>query len=229
MVVASIECLYVENDALQEDGWIRLDKAGTVTINGLDGYAKTTLLTGLNMLDQKNENFADSKIFNYSLSKSSKEPKILNDLYRETYLKVLNPKNAKWSLSEEEYYHFVSKIMRPKTILRDWNLYIGYSTICLSEGLDKNGSIHTIDHNEELLVIQNKYFKKAGISEKVKQYTGDATKIIKKLNLDFDLVFIDADKENYPLYFDLIIEKVKPGGVIIADNILWSGKILEKS
>ena len=172
------------------------------------------------------KNFIDSKIFNYSLSKSSKEPKILNDLNRETHLKILNPRMLSGHY-QGRILSLVSKIIKPKTIL-EIGTYTGYSTICLSEGLDKNGSIHTIDHNEELLVIQNKYFKKAGISEKVKQYTGDAIKIIKKLNLDFDLVFIDADKENYPLYFDLIIEKVKPGGVIIADNILWSGKILEK-
>ena len=172
------------------------------------------------------KNFIDSKIFNYSLSKSSKEPKILNDLNRETHLKILNPRMLSGHY-QGRILSLVSKIIKPKTVL-EIGTYTGYSTICLSEGLDKNGSIHTIDHNEELLVIQNKYFKKAGISEKVKQYTGDATKIIKKLNLDFDLVFIDADKENYPLYFDLIIEKVKPGGVIIADNILWSGKILEK-
>lgn len=172
------------------------------------------------------KNFVDSKIFNYSLSKSSKEPKILNDLNRETHLKILNPRMLSGHY-QGRILSLVSKIIKPKTVL-EIGTYTGYSTICLSEGLDKNGSIHTIDHNEELLVIQNKYFKKAGISEKVKQYTGDATKIIKKLNLDFDLVFIDADKENYPLYFDLIIEKVKPGGVIIADNILWSGKILEK-
>lgn len=172
------------------------------------------------------KNFIDSKIFNYSLSKSSKEPKILNDLNRETHLKILNPRMLSGHY-QGRILSIVSKIIKPKTVL-EIGTYTGYSTICLSEGLDKNGSIHTIDHNEELLVIQNKYFKKAGISEKVKQYTGDATKIIKKLNLDFDLVFIDADKENYPLYFDLIIEKVKPGGVIIADNILWSGKILEK-
>ena len=172
------------------------------------------------------KNFIDSKIFNYSLSKSSKEPKILNDLNRETHLKILNPRMLSGHY-QGRILSLVSKIIKPKTVL-EIGTYTGYSTICLSEGLDKNGSIHTIDHNEELLVIQNKYFKKAGISEKVKQYTGDATKIIKKLNLDIDLVFIDADKENYPLYFDLIIEKVKPGGVIIADNILWSGKILEK-
>lgn len=172
------------------------------------------------------KNFIDSKIFNYSLSKSSKEPKILNDLNRETHLKILNPRMLSGHY-QGRILSLVSKIIKPKTVL-EIGTYTGYSTICLSEGLDKNGSIHTIDHNEELLVIQNKYFKKAGISEKVKQYTGDATKIIKKLNLDFDLVFIDADKENYPLYFDLIIEKVKPAGVIIADNILWSGKILEK-
>lgn len=172
------------------------------------------------------KNFIDSKIFNYSLSKSSKEPKILNDLNRETHLKILNPRMLSGHY-QGRILSLVSKIIKPKTVL-EIGTYTGYSTICLSEGLDKNGSIHTIDHNEELLVIQNKYFKKAGISEKVKQYTGDATKIIKKLNLDFDLVFIDADKENYPLYFDSIIEKVKPGGVIVADNILWSGKILEK-
>lgn len=172
------------------------------------------------------KNFIDSKIFNYSLSKSSKEPKILNDLNRETHLKILNPRMLSGHY-QGRILSLVSKIIKPKTVL-EIGTYTGYSTICLSEGLDKNGSIHTIDHNEELLVIQNKYFKKAGISKKVKQYNGDATKIIKKLNLDFDLVFIDADKENYPLYFDLIIEKVKPGGVIIADNILWSGKILEK-
>lgn len=172
------------------------------------------------------KNFIDSKIFNYSLSKSSKEPKILNDLNRETHLKILNPRMLSGHY-QGRILSLVSKIIKPKTVL-EIGTYTGYSTICLSEGLDKNGSIHTIDHNEELLVIQNKYFKKAGISEKVKQYTGDAIKIIKKLNLDFDLVFIDADKENYPSYFDSIIEKVKPGGVIIADNILWSGKILEK-
>jgi len=172
------------------------------------------------------KNFIDSKIFNYSLSKSSKEPKILNDLNRETHLKILNPRMLSGHC-KGRILSLVSKIIKPKTVL-EIGTYTGYSTICLSEGLDKNGGIHTIDHNEELLVIQNKYFKKAGISEKVKQYTGDAIKIIKKLNLDFDLVFIDADKENYPLYFDSIIEKVKPGGVIIADNILWSGKILEK-
>ena len=172
------------------------------------------------------KNFIDSKIFNYSLSKSSKEPKILNDLNRETHLKILNPRMLSGHY-QGRILSLVSKIIKPKTVL-EIGTYTGYSTICLSEGLDKNGSIHTIDHNEELLVIQNKYFKKAGISEKVKQYTGDATKIVKKLNLDFDLVFIDADKENYPLYFDSIIKKVKPGGVIIADNILWSGKILEK-
>jgi len=172
------------------------------------------------------KNFIDSKIFNYSLSKSTKEPKILNDLNRETHLKILNPRMLSGHY-QGRILSLVSKIIKPKTVL-EIGTYTGYSTICLSEGLDKNGSIHTIDHNEELLVIQNKYFKKAGISEKVKQYTGDAIKIIKKLNLDFDLVFIDADKENYPLYFDSIIEKVKPGGVIIADNILWSGKILEK-
>ena len=96
------------------------------------------------------------------------------------------------------------------------------------EGLEKKGLIHTIDHNDELLNIQNKFFERAKVSNRIKQYTGDAKEIIKKLKVKFDLIFIDADKENYPLYYDLVFDKLKSGGIIIADNILWSGKILEK-
>ena len=102
------------------------------------------------------KNFIDSKIFNYSLSKSTKEPKILNDLNRETHLKILNPRMLSGHY-QGRILSLVSKIIKPKTVL-EIGTYTGYSTICLSEGLDKNGSIHTIDHNEELLVIQNKYF-----------------------------------------------------------------------
>ena len=172
------------------------------------------------------KNFIDKKIFDYTLSKSSDEPEILKELNRETHLKILNPRMLSGNY-QGRILSLISKILRPKSIL-EIGTYTGYSTICFSEGLHDKGFIHTIDHNEELIDIQNKYFKKAGISEKVIQYSGDAIKIIDKLNFEFDLVFIDADKENYPLYFDLIIDKVKSGGVIIADNILWSGKILDK-
>ena len=173
------------------------------------------------------KNFIDSKIFNYTLSKSSKEPKILNDLNRETHLKILNPRMLSGHY-QGRILSLVSKIIKPKTVL-EIGTYTGYSTICLSEGLDINGSIHTIDHNEELLVIQNKYFKKAGISEKVKQYTGDATKIIKKLNLDFDLVFIDADKNNYLNYYELSLNLIPSNGIILLDNMLWSGDVADNN
>ena len=172
------------------------------------------------------KNFIDKKIFDYALSKSSDEPEILKELFRETHLKILNPRMLSGNY-QGRILSLISKIIRPSSIL-EIGTYTGYSTICFSEGLDDNGFIHTIDHNEELINIQNKYFKKAGISKKVIQYLGDATKIIDKLNVEFDLVFLDADKENYPVYFDLIIDKVKSGGIIIADNILWSGKILNK-
>ena len=172
------------------------------------------------------KNFIDKKIFDYTLSKSSDEPEILKELNRETHLKILNPRMLSGNY-QGRILSLISKIIRPRSIL-EIGTYTGYSTICFAEGLRDDGFIHTIDHNEELIYIQNKYFKKAGISKKVIQYLGDATKIIKKLNYEFDLVFLDADKENYPVYFDLIIDKVKSGGIIIADNILWSGKILNK-
>tara|TARA_B100000886_G_scaffold277736_1_gene201720 strand:+ start:302 stop:946 length:645 start_codon:yes stop_codon:yes gene_type:complete len=172
------------------------------------------------------KNFIDKKIFDYTLSKSSDEPEILKELNRETHLKILNPRMLSGNY-QGRILSMISKIIRPRSIL-EIGTYTGYSTICFAEGLRDDGFIHTIDHNEELIDIQNKYFNKAGISKKVIQYLGDATKIIDKLNVEFDLVFLDADKENYPVYFDLIIDKVKSGGIIIADNILWSGKILNK-
>ena len=171
-------------------------------------------------------NFIEDNILNYSISKSEKESKLLNDLYRETYLKVLNPRMISGHY-QGRILSFISKIMSPKKIL-EIGTYTGYSAICLCEGLDKDGVLHTIDNNKELIEIQNKYFKKANLTNKIVQHSGDAKNIIPSLDEEFDIVFIDADKESYPEYYDLIINKVSSGGIIIADNILWSGKILEK-
>jgi caffeoyl-CoA O-methyltransferase len=170
-------------------------------------------------------NFIDDNILNYSISKSEKESKLLNDLYRETYLKVLNPRMVSGHY-QGRILSFISKIMSPKKIL-EIGTYTGYSAICLCEGLDNDGVLHTIDHNKELVEIQNKYFKKANLTNKIVQHSGDAKNIIPSIDEEFDIVFIDADKESYPEYYDLIINKVRSGGIIIADNILWSGKILE--
>ena len=171
-------------------------------------------------------NFIDDNILNYSISKSEKESKLLNDLYRETYLKVLNPRMISGHY-QGRILSLISKIISPKKIL-EIGTYTGYSAICLCEGMDKDGLLHTIDNNKELVEIQNKYFKKANLTDKIVQHSGDAKNIIPSIDEEFDIVFIDADKESYPEYYDLIIKKVRSGGIIIADNILWSGKILEK-
>ena len=171
-------------------------------------------------------NFIDDNILNYSISKSEKESKLLNDLYRETYLKVLNPRMISGHY-QGRILSLISKIISPKKIL-EIGTYTGYSAICLCEGMDKDGILHTIDNNKELIEIQNKYFKKANLTNKIVQHSGDAKNIIPSIDEEFDIVFIDADKESYPEYYDIIINKVRSGGIIIADNILWSGKILEK-
>ena len=172
------------------------------------------------------KDFVDKKILEYVQNKTSDESKILNDLSRETHLKVLNPRMLSGHY-QGRLLSLISKLIKPKSIL-EIGTYTGYSTLCLIEGLEKKGLIHTIDHNEELLNIQNKFFKRAKVLNRIKQYTGDAKEIIKNLEVKFDLIFIDADKENYSLYYDLVFDKLKSGGIIIADNILWSGKILEK-
>jgi predicted O-methyltransferase YrrM len=121
----------------------------------------------------------------------------------------------------------ISKLIRPSNIL-EIGTYTGYSAICLAEGLGDSGELHTIDINEELQDIQRKYFDKSGFGHQIFQHTGNALEIIPTLDITFDLVFIDADKENYSNYFNCIIDKLKPGGIILSDNVLWSGKIIEK-
>ena len=167
----------------------------------------------------------NNKIEDYIRKNSSKEPKILKDLNKETYLKVLNPRMLSGHI-QGRFLSIITKLIKPKKIL-EIGTYTGYSAICMAEGLIENGIIHTIDINEELISIQNKYFAKSKCNNSIIQHVGDARNIIKSINEKFDLVFLDADKENYIEYYELVIEKVKKGGLIIADNVLWTGKVVE--
>lgn len=167
----------------------------------------------------------NNKIEDYIRKNSSKEPEILKDLNKETHLKVLNPRMLSGHI-QGRFLSIITKLIKPKKIL-EIGTYTGYSAICMAEGLIEKGIIHTIDINEELVSIQNKYFAKSKCNNSIIQHVGDARSIIKSINEKFDLVFLDADKENYIEYYKLVIEKVKKGGLIIADNVLWTGKVVE--
>lgn len=170
--------------------------------------------------------FLPEKIDNYACQHTQEESTVLAQLNRETWAKVLIPRMLSGHLQGRALSMF-SKMIRPKTIL-EIGTYTGYSAICLSEGMQNNGKLYTIDINEELKSMSSTYFKKAGIDDKVVQYVGNALEIIPTISDNFDLVFIDADKENYSKYFDLVIDKMPVGGFIIADNVLWSGKVVEE-
>ena len=171
--------------------------------------------------------FSNKEIYNYIDNHSSDESDILYELRRETELKCLNPIMLSGKI-QGNFLAIISKLIKPFNVL-EIGTYTGYSTLCIAEGLNPGGMIHTIDKNEELLQIQNKYFEKSGLRNQIKQYTGDAIAIIPKLKFDFDMVFLDADKENYVKYLELILPILKPGGVLLTDNVLWHGKILESS
>jgi predicted O-methyltransferase YrrM len=164
------------------------------------------------------------KINNYVKDHSCSESKLLSELRRETELKCINP-----IMLSGEYQgrllSLISKIKQPKKIL-EIGTFTGYSTLCLVEGLETSGKIYTIDKNEELIKIQNKYFSKSKYHKNIKQYTGDALEIIPKINSKFDLIFLDADKENYNKYLEIIIPKLNKKGILISDNVLWHGKVL---
>lgn len=169
--------------------------------------------------------FLPEKIDDYVVNHSQAEPTILKELSKETWQKVLNPRMLSGAF-QGRVLSMISKLTQPKNIL-EIGTYTGYSTICLAEGLNFDGKIITIDKNEELENLQNKYFQKSGFRNQIEQITGDAIQIIPTLNECFDIVFIDADKSNYVNYFHLIIDKINPGGLILSDNVLWSGKVVE--
>jgi caffeoyl-CoA O-methyltransferase len=162
----------------------------------------------------------------YAEAHSSPESDLLNELNRETNAKVLMPRMLSGHL-QGQLLSMISHMIQPEQIL-EIGTYTGYSAICLAAGLKSNGCLHTIDINDELAPMVNHYIGKAGLSDKIKTYTGNALEIIPGLRETFDLVFIDADKINYSAYYDLVFSKVRKGGYILADNVLWNGKVLDE-
>ncbi len=169
--------------------------------------------------------FLPEKLEEYVEAHTREEDQLLQELNRETYLKVLMPRMLSGHL-QGQVLRMLSKMIQPEKIL-EIGTFTGYSGICLAQGLTPTGVLHTIDINQELRSMVTSYFEKAGLSEKIVYHTGNAIEIIPTMDMAFDLVFIDADKENYSNYFDLVIDKVRTGGYIIADNVLWSGKVIE--
>ena len=169
--------------------------------------------------------FISQELEEYIEQHSEKEPELLAALNKETYQKILLPRMLSGHF-QGRVLSMLSKLIRPVNIL-EIGTYTGYSALCLCEGIQENGMLHTIDIKEELFDFQRKYFDKSSWGNQIVQHLGEAIDIIPTLNLKFDLVFIDADKENYINYFELIVPKMNKGGIILSDNVLWSGKILD--
>ncbi len=161
----------------------------------------------------------------YISNASEDEPQLLQELTRETHLKVIQPRMITGHF-QGRVLSMLSKIIQPKYIL-EIGTYTGYSALCLAEGLQKQGELHTIDVNEELVAMQRKYFDKSDYSDQIIQHTGDAIQLIPDLDICFDLIFIDAEKKSYDAYFEAALLKTKPGSIILSDNVLWSGKVVE--
>ena len=170
--------------------------------------------------------FLDPKLDEYAGTHTSVESELLNKINRETHLEVLQPRMLSGHL-QGRFLSMIAKLSRPTRIL-EVGTYTGYSALCMAEGLSENGKLITIDINEELAPKIQGYFDESPWKKQIDLKIGDATQIIPGLNEKFDLVFIDADKENYAVYFDLVIDKMNPGGLIMADNVLWSGKVIQE-
>lgn len=170
--------------------------------------------------------FLSEELDSYVTVHSQDEPELLAQLNKETHQKILQPRMLSGHF-QGRVLSILSKIIRPKTIL-EIGTYTGYATLCLAEGLAENGTIDTIDNEEELVDFQRKYFDQTIWSNQIKQHLGDGLAIIPTLSKKYDLVFIDADKENYINYFHLIVPMMNQGGIILSDNVLWSGKVVEE-
>lgn len=157
---------------------------------------------------------------------STDEDEILSRVNRETWLKVLNPRMVTGKV-QGKFLQFISQMTQPEYIL-ELGTFTGYSAICLARGLKPGGQLHTVEKNDEVLIYAKNNFVSAGIEDKIVSHLGDAKEIIPSLDFRWDIVFLDADKINYLVYYKLLIDTLKPGALIIADNVLWNGKVLEE-
>ena len=170
--------------------------------------------------------FLSEELENYAAQHTEDEPLLLQELNKRTHLNVLQPRMISGHF-QGRFLSLLSKMVQPRTIL-EIGTYTGYATLCLAEGLHPEGVLHTIDIKEELTDLQREFFDRSGYGNQIVQHLGKAADIIPALDTTFDLVFIDADKQNYAHYFDLVIEKMNRGGIILSDNVLWSGKVVEE-
>lgn len=169
----------------------------------------------------------DTGIEQYVENHTSGASDILQKVERDTYLKSVYPRMLSGNV-QGRFLSMISKMIRPQYVL-EIGTFTGYSAICLAEGLKENGQLYTIEINEELKTQNHTTFKEAGVSNKITPYFGNALEIIPKIGIQFDLVFIDADKINYSNYYELSLGKLNPGGFILADNVLWSGKVIAEN
>lgn len=176
-------------------------------------------------LEDHHMHFISQELEDYIEQHSENEPQLLAKLNKETYQKILLPRMLSGHF-QGRVLSMLSKLIRPVNIL-EIGTYTGYAALCLCEGMQENGQLHTIDIKEELMDFQRKYFDASPWGNQIFQHLGEAVDIIPGLDVKFDLVFIDADKENYLNYWELIVPKMNKGGIILSDNVLWSGKILE--
>lgn len=169
--------------------------------------------------------FINKELLQYCETHSAPESELLRELNRQTHLKVPQPRMLSGHI-QGRILSMISKLMQPDFIL-EIGTYTGYSALCLAEGLKNKGQLFSMDVNEETMFFARKFIERAGLLDKIQLITGNATLEIPKLEHIWDIVFIDADKLNYHVYYDLVIDRVRSGGLIIADNVLWSGKILD--
>ncbi|MBC2839058.1 O-methyltransferase [Robiginitalea sp. SC105] len=169
--------------------------------------------------------FLSHELEQYIEASSEPEPELLAELTRETHLKVLRPRMLTGH-HQGRVLSLISQLLRPGRIL-EIGTYTGYSALCLAEGLSKDGELHTIDKNEELLSIQRKYFDRSPYGKKIIQHTGLALDLLPQMRETFDLVFIDAEKQEYAQYLEAVLPLTRSGTLILLDNVLWSGKVLD--